>query len=88
MQSDKALLFYVQDERYVTVPWMAKSGDVQDERYVMVPWMAKSGDVQDERYVTVPWMAKSFDAQNGLSQISCPPRHYFIPARQRYVVIL
>jgi hypothetical protein len=24
--------FYVQDERYVLVPWMAKNDDVQDER--------------------------------------------------------
>ncbi len=41
------MVFYVQDERYVVVPWMAKSDDVQDERYVVVPWMAKSDDVQD-----------------------------------------
>ncbi len=45
------MLFYVQDERYVMVPRMAKN-DVQDERYAMVPWMAKN-DVQDERYVMV-----------------------------------
>jgi len=43
--------FYVQDERYVAVPWMAKSVYVQDERYVAVPWMAKSVYVQDERVV-------------------------------------
>jgi len=42
-------VFYVQDERYAAVPWMARSGDVQDERYAAVPWMARSGDVQDER---------------------------------------
>jgi hypothetical protein len=28
---------YVQDERYVVVPWMAMNDDVQDERYVVVP---------------------------------------------------
>jgi hypothetical protein len=26
------LFFYVQDERYVVLPWMAKNDDVQDER--------------------------------------------------------
>jgi hypothetical protein len=40
-------VFYVQDERYVVLPWMAKNDDVQDERYVVLPWMAKSADVQD-----------------------------------------
>ncbi len=28
------MLFYVQDERYVMMPWMARN-DVQDERYAM-----------------------------------------------------
>ncbi|PCI59929.1 MAG: hypothetical protein COB35_10200 [Gammaproteobacteria bacterium] len=37
--------FYVQDERYVAEPWMARSDDVQDERYVAEPWMARSDDV-------------------------------------------
>ncbi|MFT5298110.1 MAG: hypothetical protein ACI9YH_004157 [Colwellia sp.] len=35
MNKDKAasgLFFYVQDERYVVLPWIAKSDDVQDER--------------------------------------------------------
>jgi hypothetical protein len=31
--------FYVQDERYATVPGMAKSGDVQDERHVAIFWI-------------------------------------------------
>jgi hypothetical protein len=48
--------FYVQDERYATVPGMAKSGDVQDERYAAVPRMAWSGDVQDERHVAIFWI--------------------------------
>jgi hypothetical protein len=56
--------FYVQEERYVTVPRMAKSEDVQEERYVTVPRMAKSEDVQEERYVTVPRMTKSDDVQS------------------------
>jgi len=36
------MVFYVQDERYVAVPWMGKSVYVQDERYVAVPWMGNS----------------------------------------------
>jgi hypothetical protein len=35
MNKDKAasgLFFYVQDERYVVLPWMAKNDGVQDER--------------------------------------------------------
>jgi hypothetical protein len=32
-------VFYVQDERYVVLPWMAMNDDVQDERYVELPWM-------------------------------------------------
>ena len=46
----RSRVFYVQDERYSAVPWMAKSAYVQDGRYDAVPWMAKSGDVQDERW--------------------------------------
>jgi hypothetical protein len=42
-------LFYVQEERYVMVPWMARNDDVQEERYVMVPWMARNDDVYNLR---------------------------------------
>jgi len=42
-------VFYVQDERYVVLPWMARNDDVQDEGYVVLPWMARNDDVQDER---------------------------------------
>jgi hypothetical protein len=45
------ILFYVQDERYVEIPWMVMNDDVQDERYVEIPWMVMNDDVQDERYV-------------------------------------
>jgi hypothetical protein len=39
-------LFYVQEERYVVMLWMAMSDDVQEERYVVMPWMAMNDDVQ------------------------------------------
>jgi hypothetical protein len=46
-------LFYVQEERYVMVPWMERNDHVQEERYVMVPWMARNDHVQEERFVMV-----------------------------------
>ena len=89
MNKDKAasgLFFYVQDERYVVLPWMAKNDDVQDERYVVLPWMAKNDDVQDERYVVLPWMAKNDDVQDeglwpfldihAFSALVLPARHF------------
>ena len=30
------VLFYVQDERYVMMPWTARNDDVQDERSVFL----------------------------------------------------
>ena len=50
-------LFYVQDERYVVMPWMAMNNHVQDERYVVMPWMAMNNHVQRDglrRWITHP----------------------------------
>jgi hypothetical protein len=38
-------LFYVQEERYVVMPWMARNDHVQEERYVVMPWMARNDDI-------------------------------------------
>ena len=40
--------FYVQEERYVMMPWMAINDDVQEERYVVMPWMARNDKVNQQ----------------------------------------
>jgi aromatic ring-cleaving dioxygenase len=59
--------FYVQDERYVMVPWMAKNDDVQ--AVLSHPWLhgISASMHVDEQYVMVPWMAKNDDIQAVLS---------------------
>ncbi|MCJ8318123.1 MAG: hypothetical protein MJK12_00710 [Colwellia sp.] len=50
---------YVQDERYVVVPWMAKNVYVLAFlRHPVFQGISASMHV-DERYIVVPWMAKS-----------------------------
>ena len=77
------MLFYVQDERYVMMPGMARNDDVQDERYVMMPGMARNDDVQDERYVVMPGMARNDDVQDERSVFLFQTKtKYLHPCRQ------
>jgi len=52
--------FYVQDERYDTVPWLLLGFRAYAALVHPCTLMAKSVDVQDERYDAMPWLLLGF----------------------------